>query len=224
MIDFKIINFKSEPKQTALAPEWNYFMCETFFKNINCKNLSKFLLRKQKEILKLNPTCRRDTLSYTDGHTGLGSDTTTARFEEYNVFNFKNKEIQKLKRAIIKAHNFFIKNLNVSLPNNLYIQCWYNVMNKGEKIKPHLHGVQPTSYLGGHFCVQVKDTSTYYINPVNQINEPETYRSKNEIGKLTLFQNFIPHYTDENKNDLKRITIAFDLFTVKTKDNLYKLF
>jgi hypothetical protein len=87
-----------------------------------------------------------------------------------------------------------------------------------------LHGVQPTSYLGGHFCVKVKDTSTYYINPVNQINEPETYRSKNEIGKLTLFQNCIPHYTDENKNDLKRITIAFDLFTVKTKDNLYKLF
>jgi hypothetical protein len=73
MIDFKIINFKSEPKQTALAPEWNYFMCETFFKNINCKNLSKFLLSKQKEILKLNPTCRRDTSDYTDGYTGLGS-------------------------------------------------------------------------------------------------------------------------------------------------------
>jgi len=224
MIKFKIINFKSKPKKTPFAPEWNYFMCETLFKDINCKNLSKFLLSKQKEILKLDLTIRSDSSDYTDGFTGLGSNTTTARFGKYNVFNFKNKEVQKLKKAIIESHNFFLKALNVPSPDSLYIQCWYNVMDKGQKIKAHLHGVDPTSYLGGHFCVQVKDTSTYYINSINQLNKPNAYESKNEIGKLTLFQSCIPHYTDENKDDSKRITIAFDLFTEEARDNLIKLF
>jgi hypothetical protein len=224
MQELKIINFKSEPKNNFFAPEWNYFMCETIFKNIDCKSLAKFLLKKEKEIIKLKPTMRQDALKYTDGYTGLGENSTTARFQEYNVFNFKNKEISKLKKKIIQMHNVFLKTLNLPIPNNLYVQCWYNVMEKGQKINPHIHGFNSDTYLGGHFCVQTKDTSTYYINPVNQINEPETYQSQNKTGKLTLFQNCIPHYTDENKSNLKRITIAFDLGLVNSIKNSYKLF
>ena len=67
-----------------------------------------------------------------------------------------------------------------------------------------------------------KNTSTYYINPINQLNEPEVYKSKNEPGKLTLFQNFIPHYTDKHRGETKRVTIAFDLSLIK-KDNAIKL-
>ena len=46
---------------------------------------------------------------------------------------------------------------------------------------------------------------------MNQINDPETYKSKNEVGKITLFQNCIPHYTDIHQDEKERITIAFDL-------------
>ena len=39
---FNILNFKSEPKRTPLAPEWNYFICETTLKNIDLKKLLSF--------------------------------------------------------------------------------------------------------------------------------------------------------------------------------------
>ena len=201
-MSFKIINFKSLPKENFFAPEWNNYLVEDTTKKINILNLSSFLKRKEKDILKLK--------NEGDGYTGL-TNHTTSRHKKYNVFSFKNKEIDKLKKEIIKLHNAFLKKLNLELVKSLYIKGWYNVMVKNEYIKPHAHAWQSDSYLGGHFCVDCTNTSTYYINPINQLCEPVTYKSKNKPGRLTLFQNFIPHYTDKHKGNNKRITIAFDL-------------
>jgi len=212
-----IINFRNKPKNTFFAPEWNYFIAETFVKNINFKELSKFLLNKKKDILKLPNTIKENIIS--DGYTGLGKDSTTARYNNYNVLSWKNKNINKIKIGILKAHEKFLQYFKLKLPEELYIQCWVNIMRKGEKINPHIHSYTPDTYLGGHLCVQVKNTKTHYINPINQIQSPEIYSSENEIGKLTLFQNNLPHYTDTHNNDKERITIAFDLFLRKIEDN-----
>ena len=211
---FDIINFKSKPKKTPFAPEWNYYICETILKDIDLKKLLSFLIKKEKSILKLKKN--------NDGFTGLKNHTTT-RHKSYNVFNFKNKEIDKLKKEIVKMHNAFISALNIDPIKSLYIKGWYNVMRKNEKIKPHAHGFDPDIYLGGHFCVSCENTSTYYINSINQINKPEVYDSKNIPGKLTLFQNYIPHYTNKHKGKKERVTIAFDLQLRKFKDNDIKI-
>jgi hypothetical protein len=217
----KIINFKSKPRNNFFAPEWNYFLGEDFIKDINFNHLSKFILNKKNKILKLDNTIRENKIS--DGYTGLGKDSTTSRFDKYNVFHWKNKNIDKLKINILNFHKNFLNFFKLKLPNELYIQCWVNIMNKGEKINAHLHSTSPDCYLGGHVCVQVNNTSTYYINPINQINEPEIYKSENEIGKITLFQNNIPHYTDKHKFEEKRITIAFDLSLIKLSENFLKI-
>ena len=201
------LSFKSDPRNNPFAPEWHYVFVEQATNNIDIKSLTNFLLKKEKDILKLK--------SGNDGFTGLGTKSITSRHESYNLFNSKNKEISKLKENILKLHNIFLTHYEISLPKNLFIKGWYNILRKGEKIKPHLHDVTPDSYLGGHFCVQCKNTFTYYINPVNQINKPRTHKSANIPGKLTLFQNCIPHYTDVNKNHTKRVTIAFDLSLTK---------
>jgi hypothetical protein len=224
MKELKIVNFKSLPKNNFFAPEWSYYICESITKNINCKSLAKFLLKQEKEILKLEPTLNDSKTSYADGYTGLGFNSVTSRFGRFNVFNFKNKHISNLKKQIIETHKHFLKSLNVSLPKELYIQCWYNVMRKGEKINAHIHSYDPDCYLGGHFCVQANETSTYYINPVNQIHNSETYKSKNKEGTLTLFQNCVPHYTDRNESNSERITIAFDLSYHKLKNHYIKLY
>jgi hypothetical protein len=205
----KIINFKSKPKNNFFSPEWNYFMAENFIKNVNFDNLSTFLLNQENKILNLPITKNKNKVF--DGSTGLGEKSTTSRSKEYNVLFWDNTEINLIKNNILEYHNLFLKFLNLPLPNELYIQCWVNIMRKGEQIKPHIHGVHPDTYLGGHICVQVQDTSTFYINPINQIQEPEIYSSKNEIGKITLFQNNIPHYTDMHNSEKERITLAFDL-------------
>ena len=202
---FKIIHFKSRPKNNPFAPEWNYSIVETNLNNINLKSLNNYLIKKEKDILKLK--------NGIDGYTGLGKKSITSRHSSYNIFKFKNKEIQKLTKEILKTHNLFLKKLNLPLPSKLVLKGWYNILRKDESINPHAHSFHPDTYLGGHFCVSCKDTSTFYINPINPINDPETYKSLNKPGKLTLFQNFIPHYTDKNKHG-KRVTIAFDLNVV----------
>ena len=186
------------------------------------KKLAKYLLDKEKEILEL-PISKDINNKNTDGYTKLGFNSTTSRFQNFNVMNFKNTEIIKLKQNIIDAHNLFLKAVAVPLPNNLYIQCWYNVLRKGQEIKPHLHGIHSNIYLGGHICIQTDNTSSFYINTPNQINEPSTYESKNKVGKLSLFQNFIAHYTSKNNSNSKRITIAFDLSPIKINDNYIKI-
>ena len=87
-------------------------------------------------------------------------------------------------------------------------------MRQGEKIEPHLHSVNPDSYLSGHFTIQCKNTSTFYINPVNQINDPEVIEIKNEVGELTIFPTCLPHYTSKHKDKSERITVAFDMHVV----------
>ena len=217
----KVINFKSKPRNNFFAPEWNYFLAEDFIKDINFNNLTKFLLSKKKQILKLPNTIKENKIS--DGYTGLGINSTTARFNKYNVLTWENENIYKLKNNILNFYKNFVFFFKQELPKELYIQCWVNIMNKGEKINAHLHSTSPDCYLGGHVCVQVNNTSTYYINPINQINEPEIYKSENTIGKITLFQNNIPHYTDEHKFEEKRITIAFDLSLIKLSENFLKI-
>ena len=206
-MDSKIINFKSMPKETPFAPEWNYYLIEDLITDIDFKLFSKFLLSKEKTILKFSP-------AVSDGYTGLGMDSTTARFHKLNILNFKNKAIPKIKKAILKTHNKLLRHLKLKLPKHIFVQCWVNIMRKGEKIKPHIHQMNPQTYLGGHICIQTTKTSTSYINPVNQINDPELYTSHNEVGKITLFPNCIPHFTNRHEGDDPRITLAFDLFVV----------
>ena len=208
---FNIINFKSAPKNNFFAPERNNYIVETVVKKINILKLSSFLKNREKDILKLKLT--------NDGYTGLKNHTTT-RHKNYNVFNFNNEEINKLKKQIIELHNSFLNKLNVKPTKSLYIKGWFNIMKENEYIKPHAHGWDSDTYLGGHFCVNCKNTSTYYINPINQLCDPETYKSLNKPGKLTLFQNFIPHYTDKHKGENKRITIAFDLYLIEQEGSI----
>ena len=53
------------------------------------------------------------------------------------------------------------------------------------------------------------DTSTYYVNPYNR----KPYTSKNTKGGITLFPNWIEHYTDPYEGDDVRVSIAFDIIT-----------
>tara|TARA_R110000803_G_scaffold210254_1_gene281590 strand:- start:72 stop:728 length:657 start_codon:yes stop_codon:yes gene_type:complete len=216
----KIINFKSEPKKSPFAPEWDYFLAEQKIENVDFKKLFLFLKEKEKSILKIKIDKRKKNV---DGYTGLGDNSTTSRYGQYNVFNWKNKELIKLKQSIIKLHNNYLNYLSIKPSKNVFISCWFNVIKKNQRINTHLHGVNPDSYLSGNICVSTEGTSTYYINPVNVINDPVVYKSKNEEGKITLFPSKIPHYTDVYLGRKDRLTIAFDLFLVSNRNKVVKL-
>ena len=111
----------------------------------------------------------------------------------------------------------FMQELNLTIEDNLYIQCWANVMRKGDKIKKHFHSINNYDYLSGHICIQTKDTNTYYLEPYHK----EKFTLKNKSGNITLFPSWIEHFTDEVLDNKERITIAFDLRNTNSMQDIY---
>ena len=198
----QLIKLISDKPETVFAPpENNIFIFESNVKDyINIDNLSQVILSNEKNIIEKYP-------SHNDGNTGLGENSLTSRYPHFNLFQWKDVNVKEVVR---KTHDKFIDLLGYD-NLNLYGQCWANVMRVGEQIKKHSHYNDTLTYLGGHICVQTKDTYTHYINPFTK----KIYSSKNEEGKITLFPNWIEHYTDKHISPKERITVAFDLFDEK---------
>lgn len=194
--------YKIQNKDTLnfFNPTYEYYIYDNIL-NIDVLYLKQFILEKEKEILKKYP-------AWNDGYTGLGNDSLTSRYYYYNLLQYK--ELNFLKGLIKLEHDNFLDQLDIK-KENIYIQCWANVMRKGDQIKKHSHYKTNYGYLGGHICIDTVNTNTYYVNPY----ERGDFISKNVNGKISLFPSWLPHYTDEVKTDL-RITIAFDMITEET--------
>ena len=202
----KLIMMKSGLKKTPFAIDYNFYIFENIISDVNFSVVSDIIKSKEKIIINSSPT------SENDGNTGLGKDSLTSRFDYFNVLDWQEPDIKKIKDNIVNNINEFYKKILQERPTNLKIQCWANIMRKGQQIKPHVHDTSNNCLLGGHICVDVENTNTHYINPFKYFagNEQEIYSSENEVGKITLFSDNIPHYTDEVISK-DRITIAFDI-------------
>tara|TARA_R110000803_G_scaffold59922_3_gene118964 strand:+ start:157 stop:789 length:633 start_codon:yes stop_codon:yes gene_type:complete len=207
-MQIKIITFKSKPKETPFAPEWLHYVGYGQMEGIDFKKIATIILKKEKQIIKKFPPTAKEN---TDGYTLLGDKSLTSRYNYYNIIDWPEEEIKKLTKGIWKFHSLFLKALQIKYNKKLYIKAWANVMHKGEQIKPHLHGVLPNSYLTGHITIQTEESSTYYINPVNQINDPEVRPIKNKVGQITLLPACMPHYTDVYQGKIKRVSIGLDI-------------
>ena len=208
-MDIKIFNFKSDPPLTPFAPEWDYSIgLSNISPLINCKKIAKIILEKEKNIISKYPVVQSSSI---DGYTNLGPHSLTSRYSYYNLVDWPEKEIQKLKPIIKDFHDEFLKTLNLKIPSSITIKSWANVMRTGEKITPHIHTVKPHAYLSGHLNIQSDKTATLYINAVNQLNEPEVQEIKNVPGEITIFPMCLPHYTNKHVGSKERITIAFDI-------------
>ena len=193
-----IIQFENEPVKTIFAPVFKFDMYED---HIDLKDIKSTILSKEREVINNNP--------YThDWNTGLGSNSMTSRSNCYNLLDWK--EAYYMREIIRTAHDNYITTLdNTKWEDKIYVQCWANVLRKGEKLKQHQHWTSEYTYLGGHICLDDYDTKTHYVNPYTR----QTYPSDNCKGKITLFPNWMEHYTDPYQGDDVRVTIAFDIIT-----------
>ena len=136
--------------------------------------------------------------------------------EVINSHEYKNDWNTGLgKDSMRNSHDNFVTTLNEdSWEDKIYVQCWANVLRKGQAIKQHQHWNTRYTYLGGHICLDNYDTHTYYINPYNR----KSIDTKNEKGHVYLFPNWVEHYTDTYEGDDSRVTIAFDIITQTVYD------
>ena len=195
----KIIRFTSGETYTPSAAAWEYYFCEDDLK-ISLTQIKKEILDREKSIIEENEF-------EDDWGTKLGAESLTARSNKYNLLKWECAA--PLRHAIRKTHDAFVSQLGAPSPPVIYAQCWANVMRKGDQIAVHSHGKDPYGYLSGHVCVQVTDTNTNYYNPYGG----DPWKSHNEVGKITLFPNWVKHGTDKVIDDQERITIAFDIYT-----------
>ena len=217
----KFERFRSSTPVSPYAPQWDFRVGTSMCKDIDTNSLSEFLLKKENEVKKLPTSVGMDG-NLSDGYTGLGFNCTTAKFQSYNILSWSHPEIQKLKTNIARSIFEYNNECGNKTPNALWILCWYNVLRFGQKVKPHFHSVYPDCYLSGHFNVQVNDTATAYMSPINQLNDPAVISIENKKGDMTLFPSYIFHYTTPHYSFKPRITIAFDL-SLREKNNFIPL-
>ena len=195
-----IYNFINEPLKNKFNPSFNYWMYENVLE-LNFEKLKQDILNLEKNMIEKYPS--HDS-ALSDGNTGLGSDSLTSRFKHYNLLQLD--ETKFLKDMIRDKHDDFLETLEYEVGNTYYVQCWANVMRKGQQINKHYHAENNYSYLSGHICVHTENTYTHYASPYYG----NIFSSENDLGKITLFPSWIEHYTDQCNTDL-RITIAFDI-------------
>lgn len=203
--NWEALRFTSDPPQTPFAPTWDYTIGEKQI-NIDLEELKSIILKKEQEIKTNFP-------AGSDGNTGLGPDSLTSRFRYFNLLKWDYPVIKDLHKEIKFFHTQYCRHLfgiSFSTPR-LRIRCWANVLRKNQKIKQHYHSIHPHTYLGGHLAVSCSETSTVYVNPIAGKTAGGEYFSENVPGKLTLFPNYIPHYTTQHKEEEPRITVAFDI-------------
>ena len=168
--------------------------------DINLKRFSKQILKNEQKIIKKYPPTDFNNIK-SDGGTGLGYDSLTSRFYHFNVLKWFNTN--QLKKEIRKGYESYTKAKNTPI----FVQCWANVMRKGDRIKPHAHmdkNISSLHALSGHLCVKVDgSTNTYYGGePVRNLN-----------GEMAFFPSTMTHWTDTYFGDGERITVAFDIYS-----------
>ena len=203
-----ITRFKSSTTIHKFNPSYEYDIYEN---EINIEWLANKILKLEKIILS-----ETEKSIASDGKTGLGNDSLTSRFTQFNLFQIE--ETKFLKEIIKHEVKLYTNRLDqvdsCPLDTLLYGQCWANVMKKGEAIGIHSHAgpaLGEYSYLSGNICVQTNETSTYYLTPYYE----HTYQLQNKDGTIVLFPSWLKHYTDDVKNDEERITLGFDLVNIE---------
>ena len=199
----EIVKIKSLLPFTDYAPSWNFSLGFEQWADVEKVNKIKiFLLTKEQEIIKAYQTNN-------DGGTGLGLNSVTSRFGNYNLFDFISEcpELKDLLNFFRTSYLKFVVEDRTDI-KILNIVCWYNVVRKSQKISIHNHSSANDAYLSGNMHLNDYDTKTIYKNPYDFSLD---YAFENKIGNLTIFPSCLPHYTSMYVDDDTRVSIAFDL-------------
>lgn len=131
--------------------------------------------------------------------------------EEYNIFNYPNKEIYTLLKSIKEmtknACEYYEINFN---KQNYMIHGWFNLWKslpatQIEEMSWHRHGEVGLPNFHGYYCVNAEPSITYY-----KINNT-LFNNININNRAILYENSSPHAPGTWDNESDRITIAYDI-------------
>jgi len=198
-----ILRLKSLHPMTEFAPTWDIPIGTDVWEYSKIDIIENWLINNEDRFKKLYSP------SDNDGGTGLGKESLTSRFFQYNIFKFSNElpELNDLFKFIQLRYLDYTRQ-NYAQIRNCNIVCWYNVVRKGEQIKEHAHGTDPLIYLSGNMHLNNYKTKTHYRCP---IDKKSMISLDNLKGDISIFPSWLPHYTDIHSEDPLRVSIGFDI-------------
>ena len=119
------IPFMNEELISPFASSWRFFIAEKIISSIDCNRLKDYLLSKQSDILDIK-------YNLNDGGTGLGCDSTTARYRSYNVMEWDQPDISILKEEVSVMHDMYYKDIVDRPTPDISLGVWMNIMKKVE--------------------------------------------------------------------------------------------
>lgn len=146
-------------------------------------------------------------------------DWVTNRAFEYNLLKFGDKypEVTELKTKIYQQYINYIDALGIPNDTIPYVQVWFNVLRKDSRFFSRHHHAHPArigdtvdAYISGNISIRAENTKTYYYSPYI---DNQSVGITNIPGESVLFPSWAYHSTDQNKAELPRLSIAFDIIT-----------
>jgi len=197
-----ISSLDKSQQNNPIGPEWSFDFWH--FQNHDPKynsELKEFLLKESANILTKYPPWKDD------GGTGLGPNTTTARYPYYNLLKYDNELISELRSKVAIEIKKFVNECKIVLTDDLYINCWYNVLYPGQQISAHFHSPSKEGFISCHYTVNCEESFTYYELPFQNGSLSMT----NFIGEGMFFPSYLIHGTSPHNGIDSRITIAMDV-------------
>lgn len=189
---------------------------ERFLDN-DLDDLFEYLQLKQLDILAGNvDTIPTDKISEFDIYNG----PSTQLCNYYNIFDFDNSAITKLKEELKSATKEACDYYGIEFESqNFHIHGWFNLdyqspENKETGVSPLKHPEHYHDHMGGegapvfhgYYCVNAEPSITYY-----KIDRLIDFENINKNNRAVLSETGHPHGRDDWYFEKPRITIAYDI-------------
>lgn len=177
--------------------------------DIDLDSLSKFLQEKYELI----ENAKLPGVTSMENDKGLWLESgslSTVKWQEYNVFQFYNRSLHKLYKAVSDTVKEACEYYEVDFDKqNYYIQGWFNINNsEGGKLDWHDHGAAGAPNFHGYYCVNAEPSITHY----KLFNDPSRIVDNvNKNNRLVISEVGHPHSMGDWDWSGPRITIAYDI-------------
>lgn len=136
---------------------------------------------------------------------------TTVNWNKYNVFQFYDKNIHTLFRAVRDMTKDACEHYELDfISEQFMVQGWFNVnYNHIGKLDWHEHGGEGAPHFHGYYCVKAEPSITHYRVFEKEID------NHNKNNRAILSETGHPHAMGDWDWDGPRITIAYDVIPLR---------
>lgn len=190
---------------TEFAPTWQIPFWITRYDNMdNLDYMRDWIIDNEDRIISEYAHKSRN-----DGGTGLGLNSLTAQYNTFNLFRETRglEPFEDYFKFLRVEYETYMREYKTEI-RACTMYAWANVVRTGQTIKKHHHGASHYAYLSGNMHFSDYETITRYHNPYAEMY----YDCTNQKGGVTFFPSYIFHETTQHEQDVKRVSMAFDLY------------